>query len=554
MESLSLEVLSEVLACLRAREIASFVSCSRQMYQRVGSMDCMSVMASQRFRKPVSIHDYHGKYMRNFFLQPLAHSVGAVTFRFPVWAYLSRLSRKLLLHLLHLSGEMDAALWYATALGLPRRPPKSLTLYRNLSWDYFLYSAVCRGLENYQTTTVHLHIRSVAGFRDGHFQKLPTSSQVFLCHILSYIHSTSLCLYMHGAFQELPHVVLSREYLLAEKTRVSEAFAAAEWPEDIVLYNQNMFGSSTVALGVTLSTLRLPLQTLELTNYCFDEMPPSVDVALFCKWLKSHAHHLTRVSLRSVSFVRGEEFIQVLKSLCGVSQLESLRLSCINYGPDVPEDPMLILFQQGAHLQDVRVDNILRQQLVIPFDVLQGYRCLGLTRMFLDTLHVRPLTLMMSLLPRLVSLDLSHNGLDGVSLGLFARVLRLRTCALQRLKLASNIITNSTIVPFSDALTENRSLLFLDLSDNFVGTQGGLTLIRSVLLSQHTKLRTVCLDSNQLRLTMDDLYSTLIHSSSPIRPKHISLKDNPIECGSTPNDGETYTRFFRDTFHVSFGF
>ncbi len=553
MECLSLEVLSEVLACLRACEIASFVLCSRDMHQRVCHMKCVSVVATKEFRKPVSIHDFQGKYRHDFFLQPLAPSTGAVTFRFPLWGYFSKLSRKLLLHALHQSGEEDAALWFATQWGLPRRPLKTFTLYRTLAWDYLLYMAVCRSFAKSPWPTLHLHIRSMAGFRESRFQRLDTSSQVFLCHILSTISNPSVFLSMHGAFQEAPPVGVSRQDLMADKSRVAEAFAAAHWPDDIVLFNQSVFRSSTVALGITLSTLHFPLQTLELTNYCFDERPPSVDVALFCKWLITDAHQLTRVSLKQVSFVHGNDFVSVLRSLCAVSRLESLRLSCVDYGTLVPEDPLSILFQQGGHLRDVRVDNLLRQYVDFPFHALPAYRCIGLTRMFLDTSHVRSLALRLSSLPELVSLDLSYNGLDGRSLELFAGVLRRGSCALQRLKLSSNIITNTSIVVFCTALQENRSLEALDLSDNFLGTQGGLAVMRGVLASPHTKLRTVGLDHNQLRLTMDDLYSTLVHCDKS-SPKHISLKDNPLEFGPTPKQRDTYKHFFRDTFRISFSF
>eukprot|EP00624_Nannochloropsis_granulata_P007091 evm.model.NODE_6203_length_6722_cov_44.965038.2 len=103
----------------------------------------------------------------------------------------------------------------------------------------------------------------------------------------------------------------------------------------------------------------------------------------------------------------------------------------------------------------------------------------------------------------LPSLDLSSNGMDGSTLALFSGVLASPQCRLERLNLSVNVITNASIAPFCMSLRKNKSLCTLNLSDNFLGTQSCLLMIRTMV---HSTLKLLHLDSNQVRVSVEDLY------------------------------------------------
>jgi hypothetical protein len=57
--------------------------------------------------------------------------------------------------------------------------------------------------------------------------------------------------------------------------------------------------------------------------------------------------------------------------------------------------PVRLIFEQGAHIQDVRLIHVMRTHADMPFEALHldaAYRTLALSRMFLDTGSVKALT------------------------------------------------------------------------------------------------------------------------------------------------------------------
>lgn len=555
MEDLPKEVLSEVLACLLASEIASLVSCNRKLHSMVASMGCLSTDAT--FRKAVSISDLYEKYALHVLLGPAPGSVGAVTFRLPRIHYEASLARRLVLQSLTLVQEHDAARWLARSWGMqrPRLPGSSMSLHRNLLWDFALYTIMCNAVDLCRVAeTFHLNIRSLPGLQeDG--RRLAASSQAFLCNLLCNTRGKDVNLYLCGTHHDLPHEPVTRSVLDEERSRVDRVLQRSTWSDNIGVYAEHNFRSSTVSLGAVLATANPSLWGLTLSNYIFDEVRPSVDVLSLASYLIWGAHDLTRVNFHGLSFSSGDDLCELIRALCKVGTLETVRLSNIICLTEPSTDPLEILFEDGGHLKDLRLDNVSRGMGAVPFQTIPvpGYRCLGLKRMFLDTVSVRPLMLKLPLLPGLVSLDLSCNGIDGSILKLLSGALKQKTCSLQRLKLASNIITGVSVLCFCDALLANTSLLNLDLSDNFLGTHNGLTLLKAVLWNTSSPLRYVNLNCNQIRYAMSDLYRILLATPRKGPFRQVSLRSNPLQADD--RDGVyKYTYFFKQEFNVSFNF
>lgn len=555
MDRLPDEVLSEVLSCLGPSEIASFVTTNRSIYRHVHAMGCVSDATS--YRKAVSSNDWRTRYDEHFILARVPGSTGAVAFRFSPLYYGNTLSRKLILQILTIAGEHAAALWVSRHGNMadPRTSSSGLHLFRSLPWDFILYSMVCRAMEMSRRPTLRLHLRSIPGITNCG-QRLAASIQIFFCNLLWHARDKAVVLRLCGAAHEVPHVSVTRAVIDEGHNVVDALLAQATWADGICLYGEDNFRSSTVELGLVMSTANPNLTALELSHYVFDERGPSLDAAYLTSWLSWGKHTLARVHFHCITFSQGADFCHLVEGLCRVKTLHSVRLSFVEYLSEAPVDPVLLLFEQGSHLKEVRLVNVMRAHTEFPFYALHahpGFRSLALSRMFLDSAGVRALTLMLPTLPNLQSLDLSSNGIDGASLAMFSSVLVSNECNLKRLKLSSNIITSTTIASFCDALSKNKSLVVLDLSDNFLGTQSSLAILQA-MLSQPMggRLKTLNLDSNQVRLNMDDLYRGLLAAPTDIF-RQVTLRLNPIQIEK--RDGlDKYKAFFLQTFRVSFHF
>lgn len=555
MDALPPEVFSQILCCLDAPDVASLMVSSPELHRFGKATQC--VADAFTFRLAASSHE---RYTDHFVLQHCVGSTGGVTFQDGVVRQ-PRISRRMILQLLVLNNEMAAALWLARHgnMKVPRRSSCSLSLLKDLPWDFRLYATVCQALQTSTRATVHLHIRSLPGMV-RECERLLMSPQTFLCSLLSYVRDKTVALHLCGKAHDLPHQTVSESSMEAERRKLDDLLGdhTKVWTDGIRVYSHHDFRSSTVGIGTVLMAVRPLIKALDLQNYVFDEVHPGLDALLVRSWLDvGVGQTLVRARLQHVSFTSGGDFCDILRALCRVPTLESLRLSCIEYWTEAPDDPMRVIFQECTpRLQDVRMNNVMRTQGEFPFDALvSGYRNLGLSRMFLDSMAVHNLSTKM--LPHLVSLDLSWNGIDGACLGMFAKVLASPECKLTRLNLKSNVITSAFVVLFCDGLSRNKTLAHLDLSDNFLGTQSVQLLLKTLLGRSNTTLQCLHLDCNQVRLTMDDLYRLLLSSPPRVPPffRQVSLRDNPIDVGTaTVEDKRKYHRFFSDTFGVSFQF
>jgi hypothetical protein len=257
------------------------------------------------------------------------------------------------------------------------------------------------------------------------------------------------------------------------------------------------------------------------------------------------------MQLDEILFEHGADYCDLLQGLCRVETLRHLCLSNIDYISDAPIDPAAILFQHGSFIKELRIIRAERPLDDLPFQLLTHttFSTLKLSRMFIESTSIHALTDILPSLPHLRILDLSSNALDGLSLALFSSVLASPHCRLERLNLSSNVITSSHIESFCAALQINKSLFTLNLSDNFLGTQSCLLLIRAILRNS-SHLKSIHLDSNQVRVTMEKLYALLLSEKPGPVFRQITLRKNTLDgC-----DKDKYNTLFKDMFNVGFAF
>jgi hypothetical protein len=489
--------------------------------------------------------------------RPVVGSRGAVTFRFcPFGQFPTLLARKVVRQCLAMAGEDDAALWFAHAHGMSSRRGASTTivLYRNLEWDFALYTVLCQAFASSVLPALYLHVKSVPGVaEDGH--PWATSTQPFLSNLLAQVRRRAcvhLCL--AGRYCDQMEGPLPGFWVDSERANVDRIFSEENWSDRIALFGQMDFRSSVLSIGSVLVTVKPPLLSLSLANYAFDEARAGPDVQSLCAWLGGDARGLLKLSLQSVGFMHGGDFCDVLEAACRCPTLTMLRLQDVESVGIMPRDPLGILFDLGAHLRHVSLNNVARTPTAMPFFAIPvpGFRHLRLRRMYLDSGGVHPLTLMLPLLPHLAHVDVSCNGLDGTALRLFARVLRERSCPLQVLKLASNIITSAYVGDLGDALAANKALLHLDLGDNFLGTAGGLRLVRDVL-QRNRHLKHLDLSANQVRVVTSDLYDSLPGPAEQMPERQIVLRCNPLGPEHRKDMGRFRSHALHE-FNVQFSF
>lgn len=549
MKHLPKEVFSEVLSCLDAREIASITTSNRSIYRL--AQDMGSLASYHSFRKPVSIHDLHTKYANHFIFVPAPFTDSAVTFRYPPLLFRSLLSRKLFLHILTILGEYDAARWVARH-GAHPVPDKStfphILLYQTLPWDFWTYSTLCKSVEMSSSPTMRLHIRSIPGvMNDDH--RLLLSPQPLLSNLLWHARHKLAILKIHGV-REMSTTTVTQSWIQEERRKIDKLFKKASWGQGVRLFNQYAFKSSTISLGMVLMTVNPRLHGLHIANYTFDEWGPSKDARYLTTWFSNGQHEtLTRIHLHGLSFSHGIDFCNVMRGLCRIESLRHLWLSSISYFSNPPVDPIAILFAHGGHLNEVRIQRAARPPTNMPFHLLTHttWTTLKLSHMVIDSTAIPALTTVLLNLHHLATLDLSSNGMDGDILALFADVLASPLCRLERLNLSANTITSASIAPFCIALRKNNALCSLNLSHNFLGTQSSLLLIRTMV---HSTLKLLHLDSNQVRVTVEDLYAELPTETKSDVFRQITLRHNPLD-----KDGLTsYKTLFKKISGISFTF
>jgi len=382
---------------------------------------------------------------------------------------------------------------------------------------------------------------------DGH--RLPLSPQPFLCNLLWHTRHKLAVLKIHGA-PGMSTTTVTPSWIQEERRKIDTLFHKASWGEGVRLFNQHTFRSSTLSLGMVLMTANPRLHSLHVANYTFDEAGPSKDARYLTTWFFKGRHEtLTKIHLHGLSFSHGLDYCNLMRGLCHIESLRHLWLSNISCFSDPPVDPVAVLFEHGNHLDEVKVLQAARPATNIPFHLLTHttWTTLKLSRMVIDSTAIPALTTVLPNLYHLVILDLSSNGMDGSTMALFAGVLASPHCRLQRLNLSTNVITSASITPFCVALRKTKSLCALNLADNFLGTQSCLLLIRTMV---HSSLKVLHLDSNQVRITVEELYAELPTEKKSDIFRQITLRHNPLDKHGLTN----YKTLFKNMSGISFTF
>ncbi|XP_017952746.1 NLR family CARD domain-containing protein 3 [Xenopus tropicalis] len=108
--------------------------------------------------------------------------------------------------------------------------------------------------------------------------------------------------------------------------------------------------------------------------------------------------------------------------------------------------------------------------------------------------------LVQRLLPQLqycTNLRMENNGFQDVVMELLASILRAKDCAIQRISLAENRLSNRGVKALGRALMVNRTLAVLDLHSNNIGPSGAMALAE--VLRSNQVLLSLNLQNNQIK-------------------------------------------------------
>ena len=126
-----------------------------------------------------------------------------------------------------------------------------------------------------------------------------------------------------------------------------------------------------------------------------------------------------------------------------------------------------------------------------------------------------------------MDLDLSYNALDGNFYPALAAFLVMPQCRLRRLAIVGNLLSYIRADFLATGIAANRTLVKLDMADNFLSYQGFLALEAGMRLN--TSLKTVRFDRNSIRITLDDLNRILLQfTATNTTLVRLSLKDNIV--------------------------
>lgn len=120
----------------------------------------------------------------------------------------------------------------------------------------------------------------------------------------------------------------------------------------------------------------------------------------------------------------------------------------------------------------------------------------SLVDIYLDACRARSVTPISRLLQHINAprLSLRHYGLGPHGVAALADILP-HTCAWRALSLAANRIGGKGAFLLAPRLSANASLTELDVSDNWLGPQGGEQILHALM---HSKMRTLALAGNRL--------------------------------------------------------
>ncbi|XP_078059020.1 NACHT, LRR and PYD domains-containing protein 12-like [Mustelus asterias] len=131
----------------------------------------------------------------------------------------------------------------------------------------------------------------------------------------------------------------------------------------------------------------------------------------------------------------------------------------------------------------------------------------------------------------LIDLNLGVNKLGDSGVKLLSVALRNPDCKIQELHLRGNDLTDSCAEDLASALSTNRSLIDLDLSENYLG-DSGVKLLSVALRNPDCKIQKLRLDNNALSDSCAEDLASALCTKQPLR--FLSLGTNSFTDQSVP--------------------
>lgn len=536
IKALPTEVLVETLCFLTSIDRGRLASTSLAHFDLLVGLGVFA--GTRRFCRPLGTTEPPLLHILRKVSTP-AYRVSHVQLSLHVQKYLESTTiknKRIIVQCLQLSGESDAARFISATLALfVTSKPQSLyraSIYSNLSWDLYLFSIVKQCLSRAKNLR-EIHLSSLPCLVYDDILLLPTSSRLFLGMLFRQLsHASGLRLTLHGHGGIGLRHAYSTETIQSMRNEVTDTLLDPEKAARVGMYNQKLFATSTVAVGLTLSATMPPLQHLHLHNYGFQEMESlGSDVLGLQSFLQSSA--LQSLTLTSVFFSNGSDLLLIARCIVSMPKLYDLRLRDVQSRTMVQRDLTWLLMSEGKHLRHLEISHIetIDDELPHPSTSLQ--------RLYLKGMRICNEALFKMIPMHLQDLDLSQCSLDMTSFVPLGMWVGRNDCAIKSLVLQCNILTYMNVGYFTSGLQKNRSLRSLNFDDNFLGMRG----LQMILSSLPPTMQMLHFRRNTVRIVMHDLSDLLsmVRVHCP-RLQTIDLRNNLVLDKTPMLD---YTRLFQ---------
>lgn len=536
---LPVDILHEVVACLPMDDVEAL---SRTCSHLRTSLTTLH--PEDDFSRPLSVMRLDRRRYCDMFVVALRRGRSHLAFHPSAMAHIqgwSAQTTRMLVQCLVMAHEKDAA----TVVCKRKKLSPTLVLnasrthficYRNVHWSLLLYSVVRHTLQ--QSSSIrYLHISNLPLLVHKGWL-LMSSANVFLATFLAAAGPLLRALIVRGVHIEMPQTdTWTPEALITARESMQEFIACPDGWQTCRFLSQRRFSSATMSIGTSLYIAKPLLLDLDIQQYCFNEtLPSGNDVLALAHYLRSDCPTLTRLALKNVHFVHGDDILTLARVLPHLKALRTVEWVGLESTLPPSHDPHTHLFALAQTQLHTLIFDYVKQWSTFPLpltsllpspSVSPHLRKLRIRRMYLDPLTLLPLLQHLHRLEELVELDLSYNTLDGHSYEALGTYLLEPKVKVRRLFLAGNLLSYIKVDYLAEALRRNTTLLKLDLADNFLCLQGFLALQTS--LQHNTTLRNVRVDKNSIRISLQDL-RTRLHQT--MTPKHaltkLSMKDNSV--------------------------
>lgn len=282
-------------------------------------------------------------------------------------------------------------------------------------------------------------------------------------------------------------IVTSKNIVNADRS-IEMAPGLYEW-----LTCVNHFSSRNTCIGVALLSSECRLIHLDLEFYTFASLTletPCTDALALSKYFERPDCTLQRLRLSNVTFARLADWVRMCLGIAACSPLRdfdgrhvrSHRIAGVNV------DPVRVLLNKPTGWGTLRCDNLSGTTLW-PLDALtqeatMDLRVLDVKRARFGYPLLEQLIYMATetgALGSLQTLDWGYNSMDNRDVDVLSRWIGHPSCVLVELRLNTNVFSGLGMYSLSSALCSGKhTLRRLDVSDNYIGADGFVTLMAGV--------------------------------------------------------------------------